>query len=238
MILTVLYQISHQTTYSFSQAVLLKPHILRLCPRSDSFNQLQQFALSVQPEPEGRSDLVDLDGNNIIKLWFANPTEQLNIQISAQVATSCSNPFNYLLEPWAMSLPFDYPGSLLRQLDPYLKPYGFVNDSCALELAQDIFAAAQGNTLDFLFTLNQRIYQECEYIIRQSGAAFPAGITWRRKQGSCRDYTVLFIEVCRAMGIAARFVSGYQEGDEEQQNRDLHGQSRQQMKQNTFQRNL
>ena len=40
--------------------------------------------------------------------------------------------------------------------------------------------------------------------------------------GSCRDYAVLFMEVCRAMGIPARFVSGYQEGDTEQESRDLH----------------
>jgi transglutaminase-like putative cysteine protease len=30
------------------------------------------------------------------------------------------------------------------------------------------------------------------------------------------------MEICRAMGLAARFVSGYQEGDVEQDNRDLH----------------
>ena len=78
------------------------------------------------------------------------------------------------------------------------------------------------NTLDFLFALNQRIYQDCEYIIRETGKPYPAGMTWRRKKGSCRDYTVLFMEVCRAVGIAARFVSGYQEGDAQQQNRDLH----------------
>ena len=185
-------------------------------------NQLHQFSLAVQPEPQGRSDFVDLDGNNLIKLWFDQPTEELSIQILAKVETSCTNPFNYLLEPWAISLPFDYPSSLLRQLEPYLKSSGFVSDGAASALAQDILVATQGNTLDFLFTLNQRIYQECEYVTRESGAAFPPGITWRNKQGSCRDYTVLFMEVCRAMGIAARFVSGYQEGDPEQQSRDLH----------------
>ena len=91
-----------------------------------------------------------------------------------------------------------------------------------MELAQEIAIATQGNTLNFLFTLNQRIYQDCEYTIRHVGEPFPAGVTWRNKIGSCRDYAVLFMEVCRAVGIAARFVSGYQEGDEEQQSRDLH----------------
>ncbi len=176
----------------------------------------------VLPQPQGSSDFVDLDGSNLIKLWFGQPTEKLSIQTLAQVETSCTNPFAYLLEPWANIIPFDYPSSLLKQLEPYLRTYSFVPDGSALELAQDIAVTTKGNTLDFLFTLNQRIYQDCKYIIRDTGEPFPAGVTWRDKQGSCRDYAVLFMEVCRAVGIAPRFVSGYQEGDLEQQSRDLH----------------
>jgi transglutaminase-like putative cysteine protease len=193
-----------------------------LRPRSDRFNQLQSFTLSVLPLAQGSSDFIDLDGNNLIKLWFEQPTEKLSIQTLARVETSCTNPFVYLLEPWATTIPFDYPSSLLKQLEPYLRPYSFVQDSSVLELAQEMAIANQGNTLNFLFTLNQRIYQDCQYIIRDLGEPFPAGVTWRDKQGSCRDYTVLFMEVCRAIGIAARFVSGYQEGDSGQQSRDLH----------------
>jgi transglutaminase-like putative cysteine protease len=193
-----------------------------LRPRSDRFNQLQSFTLSVLPLTQGSSDFIDLDGNNLIKLWFDRPTNKLSIQTLARVETSCTNPFTYLLEPWAITLPFDYPSSVLQQLEPYLRPYSFVQDSSALELAQEIAIATQGNTLNFLFTLNQRIYQDCQYIIRDIGEPFPAGVTWRDKQGSCRDYAVLFMEVCRAIGIAARFVSGYQEGDSTQQSRDLH----------------
>ena len=193
-----------------------------MCPRSDRAQQLQSFTLSVLPIPQGTSNFVDLDGNNLTKLWFDTPTQQLSIQTICKVETTCTNPFNYLLESWALSIPFNYPCSLRQQLEPYLHPYGFVADSSALELAQEIAIATQNNTLDFLFALNQRIYKECSYSIRDIGEPFPAGVTWRNKQGSCRDYAVLFMEVCRAMGIAARFVSGYQEGDELQQSRDLH----------------
>ncbi|MFM7576061.1 MAG: transglutaminase-like domain-containing protein, partial [Microcystaceae cyanobacterium] len=49
-----------------------------------------------------------------------------------------------------------------------------------------------------------------------------AGITWRNKRGSCRDLTILFMEVCRTMGLAARFVSGYQEGDQATEDWELH----------------
>lgn len=176
----------------------------------------------MQPHPQGSSNFIDLDGSNLTKLWFIKPTEILSIQTLAQVETSCTNPFAYLLEPWANSLPLDYPSSLLRQLEPYLRPYSFVSDSTALELAQEIAIATNNNILDFLFALNQRIYQDCQYIIRDTGEPFPPGVTWRSRKGSCRDYAVLFMDVCRAMGIAARFVSGYQEGDAQQQSRDLH----------------
>ena len=174
------------------------------------------------PFAQGSSDFVDLDGNNILKLWFEQPTQQLSIQTMAKVETSCTNPFAYMLEPWAITFPFDYPSSLLQQLKPYLNCYGFVADSSALALAQELLIEAQSNTLDFLFALNQRIYQDCKYIIRETGEPLPPGITWRSKTGSCRDYAVLFMEVCRTVGIAARFVSGYQEGDVSQSVRDLH----------------
>ena len=202
--------------------VYLSPHLLRLCPRLDRSIQLHSFSWSVLPLCRGSSEFVDLDGNNLIKLWFAEATENLAIQTILKVETSRQNPFDYMLEPWAIALPFDYPSSLLSQLQPYLKPYSFVVDSTALALGQEILVAAQGNTLDFLFELNQRIYQDCQYIIRETGAPLPPGVTWRDRQGSCRDYAVLFMEVCRTMGVAARFVSGYQEGDPKQESRDLH----------------
>lgn len=201
----------------------LKPHLLRLCPRSDRFTQVHDFSWSVLPLCEGSSAIIDLDGNNLTKLWFVEATQQLSIQTIAKVETSCTNPFAYMLEPWAINFPFDYPRSLFQQLEPYLQCHGLVADSSALELAQELMMATDGNTLNFLFALNQRIYQDCEYVVRDFGEPFPPGVTWRGKQGSCRDYAVLFMEVCRVMGIAARFVSGYQEGDSEQHSRDLHG---------------
>ncbi|HHP7229561.1 MAG TPA: transglutaminase N-terminal domain-containing protein [Xenococcaceae cyanobacterium] len=218
----MLYQISHQTIYTYNQPVLLKPHIVRLRPRDNNWQKLHNFSLLVSPQPQGITELVDLDDNNLTKLWFTEPTNQLSLQTLATVETLIDNPFNYLLEPWAIQLPFDYPYSLWQQLQAYLQQYSFVPDAVALELAQEILHKTQGNTISFLATLNQYIYEKCEYIIRETGEPWQAGITWRNKQGSCRDFTVLFMEVCRAIGIATRFVSGYQEGDRDQTARDLH----------------
>jgi len=48
------------------------------------------------------------------------------------------------------------------------------------------------------------IYQQRE----EPGVQAPA-TTLTSRAGSCRDFATLFIEACRYLGLAARFVSGY-----------------------------
>ncbi|MEB3295428.1 MAG: transglutaminase family protein [Synechococcales bacterium] len=219
------YHITHTTLYTYSHAVLLQPHLLRLRPRSDGWQTLEQFELTIFPEPLAQSPITDLDGNATIKLWFApEPSHHLKIITTSQVTTHLDNPFIYLLEPWVLQLPMDYPSALAAQLQPYwLNPPGSpAIDPAVVQLAQEVLLASDGAVIEFLTLLNQRIYQECHYQIRETGHAYPPGITWREKKGSCRDFTLLFIATCRAIGLAARFVSGYQEGDVDTEDRSLH----------------
>jgi transglutaminase-like putative cysteine protease len=112
---------------------------------------------------------------------------------------------------------------MLQQLQPYLNGYSIAGiDPIAVQLGQEISEATNGDVIAFLGELNQFIYSSCQYLIRETGNPLPPGRTWSEKKGSCRDLTVLFIEVCRAMGLAARFVSGYQEGDLDNSEYHLH----------------
>ncbi|MBF2077919.1 MAG: transglutaminase family protein [Synechococcales cyanobacterium T60_A2020_003] len=221
------YQITHQTAYIYSEPVALAPHMLRLRPRSDANQQLHRFDLSIEPAPVGQSAMIDLDGNSIHKVWFSDtPVSELLITTVSEVETLCTNPFAYLLDPWAVNLPPAYSDSPPLGLQPYLAGYlskipGAI-DPVAAQLAQEVWYEVSGNTVAFLSTLNQRIYEHCGYTIRETGGPFPPGVTWTKKSGSCRDVSVLFMEACRAMGLAARFVSGYQEGDVDTNDRHLH----------------
>lgn len=218
----MLYNIIHRTIYTYNQPVWLQPHLIRLQARNDAWQQLHSCSWIIDPIPATVSQMIDLDGNNLMKIWFNEATEKLELKFITQIETKKTNPFDYLVEPWAVKLPIDYPSSLFTQLHPYLQPYGKFLDPLILELAQEIDLEVNGNTITFLSHLNQKLYENCDYIVRETGEPWPAGVTWRRKVGSCRDFAILFMEVCRAVGLATRFVSGYQEGDVEQDNRDLH----------------
>lgn len=221
------YRIHHTTTYRYDAAVVLQPHVVRLRPRSDGNQWVQQFDLTISPTPLGYSENTDLDGNAIAKVWFApEPTRSLTIHAVSQVETTCTNPFNYLLEPWVRQLPLDYPTLLLTQLQSYLggqhPSTTMVFDPAVVQFAQDLWMKSDGNPSQFLTMLNQQIYAQCHYQVRESGNPLPPGVTWAQKVGTCRDFAVLFMEVCRVVGLAARFVSGYQEGDLDSTDRHLH----------------
>jgi transglutaminase-like putative cysteine protease len=211
-----IYQIEHAIDYKYDRPVTFAPHQIRLRPRSNLHQSVTKFALRISPTPQKIVEAVDLDGNDSLVAWFDNnPTPQLQIQIQATVTTNLVDPFDYLLAPWAASLPLDYPLSMSSQLQPYLTGYlGRSIDPIAAEIAAEIWTAVDGNTLSFLTKLNQRIYHNCTYSLRQTGAALPPSSVWNNRAGSCRDLTVLFIEVCRAAGLAGRFVSGYEAGAE------------------------
>ncbi len=213
------YHLRHSTTYKYDRPVALSPHLLRLQPRSGGAQSVQHYEAIVNPLPLHTSSLLDLAGNTITQLRFAPDQLLTSLEIitTAQVTTHCTNPFDYLLEPWAVTFPINYPTSVLSQLQGYFAPLAIAEplDPIVYELAIETSQAVDHNTSLFLTALSQRIYTSCTYQIRETGSPLPAGITWRQKSGSCRDLTVLFIAACRAMGLAARFVSGYTEGEPE-----------------------
>ncbi|AFY70154.1 transglutaminase domain-containing protein [Thalassoporum mexicanum PCC 7367] len=218
------YRITHTTTYKYSQPVELSSHIVRLRPRCDVAQKLLSFDVEITPTPVGAYKSVEIDGNANYKYQFEGKTELLRFQVTSGVETQRSNPFNFMLDAYAVELPIDYPSSILNALQPYLWRHGVSTsiDAIATQLAQEIYLASNANVVTFLSELNVKINSSCEYVIRETGSPLPAGVTWSQKVGSCRDFAVLFIECCRAVGLAARFVSGYHEGDPDEPEQHLH----------------
>ncbi len=218
----VRYRIIHHTRYQYTEPVQLGVHTLRLQPRVDGSQRLYDFTYEIAPTPKKSMDWLDLEGNVCRQVWFDEAdTTTLVIITQCDVETLRPNPFDYLISDWAMIAPLDYPQSLQRQITPYLSsPY--VESPAVVDWAQQFLHQVDGNVGLFLTNLTQTIYQTCTYEVRTKGAPWPPAVVLSKQRGTCRDFTVLFMAACRAVGLAARFVSGYQRGDADQTAHELH----------------
>jgi transglutaminase-like putative cysteine protease len=197
----------HSTSYRYSNPVHLEPHVIHLRPRDDGSQRLTAFALDVTPRPAGRSDALDQDGNVATHVWFEGLTEEFCVRTSFQIETLRDNPFDYLLQDSDRDVPVQYAESLRSPLIPYLRAD---HDPSVHELARQVAVEVNWQTTAFLGNLSRRLFESLRQINRPNGAPYPPARTLAEGAGSCRDLAVLFCAACRAMGIAARFVSGYE----------------------------
>lgn len=217
----MIYQVSHHTRYTYSGPVFVEPHEVRLIPRADACQKINSFTLAVNPQPAGIHHYLDIENNCAICLWFGDKTGALDITTSFQVETVCPNPFTYLVsDSDFLQLPVKYSNSDALVLAPYRSvPAG---NKDLLSFGKSVASEVNGRTLDFLTRLCQKIYQNFKVETREQGPPLPPDTTLKNKKGACRDLVMLFMTICRNYGLAARFVSGYQEGDSDMKHRQLH----------------
>ena len=216
-------EITHTTRYEFSQPVFLDPHALRFQPRSDGGQWPLEFELEIDPAPAGQSSYLDAAGNVVTSAWFEGLHDSLSISARSIVAMLRNNPFDYLPDASRSLLPVFY-GEEANALRQYLwreaTPAGCVDEVAVF--AARMRAAARGELLSLLSSLNQTMFERLTLIRREDGDAWSSRHTWREKCGACRDLAWLFVDVCRAAGVAARFVSGYEDSVLARETYDLH----------------
>jgi transglutaminase-like putative cysteine protease len=204
-------RIVHHTRYDYSQPVSFAPHALYLRPRETPRVRLHDFALTMTPTARRIATDDPLD-NALDWVFFAaeNLSPRLEFHTELMVETLETNPFDFFLRPSALSFPFTYETAERVALTPCLAPRA---DSPPPEvmhawLNQHV-AGAPAETVPYLMTLNRAVQHALTYTRREEQGIQSAAETLRLGSGSCRDYAVLLIELCRLLGLAARFVSGY-----------------------------
>ena len=216
----MLFHVTHITEFRYSHPVFLEPHRVQLRPRHDGCQRLLDFDMHVDPAPAGLSACIELDGNASDRLWFNDLQKRLAITTRFTVETLCTNPFDYILDPAGLRLPMVYDEEVSAALAPYRDRAN--SRSAVLDFAEAIAEEVDRETAAFLIILTNRIQERSEIILRRRGDPWPASRTLTQGRGACRDLAVLMMDACRAMGLAARFVSGYQEADPARTERELH----------------
>lgn len=213
------FDIRHVTRYRYDRPAFLEPQTFRLRPRESASQNLLRYSLEIGPRPAGLVQSLDAEGNSMALAWFEGLCDGLTLSSTCTVITSDCNPFGFLLTDGCERLPVHYPAPLNTLLAPCM---GSLHDDDVVTFSQQVAKETGNRTLDFLVSLAATIERQNRHVVRPHGPPVPAAATLAAAYGSCRDLAVLFIETCRAQGLAARFVSGYQAEGHDNNTRHLH----------------
>src|SRR6478672_10581655 len=206
--------LEHRTSYTFDRLVELLPHVVRLRPAPHSRTPIEAYSLQVEPADHFVNWQQDAFGNFLARLVFPTRARSLTITVGLIADMKVINPFDFFIEEYAETFPFEYTKDLLEDLKPYLRPVDEEDvDSGPGELAQawvKNFVINPGmRTIDFLVAVNHGVNSDVGYSVRMEPGVQTPDFTLRTGIGSCRDSAWLLVSVLRQMGLAARFVSGY-----------------------------
>lgn len=205
-----LISLSHVTTYTYRSPVAFGDHRLMVRPRESYDQHLLNATLEIEPQPSSIRWLQDVFGNAVAIARFDRRAERLRIVSRVEVQHDPARLDDIHIEDYARHYPFTYASEdmadLLRSIErQHLDPLRQV-DAWARHFVN---GSGQTATLAMLARMTAAIKRDFTYVSRvEQGTQTPVE-TLTRKQGTCRDYAVLMIEAVRALGLAARFVSGY-----------------------------
>ncbi len=201
-------RVTHLSRYDYSSPVAFAPHALYLRPRENPRQRLHNFSLAITPAARLVTTR-DMQENPLDCAYFAPDltASRLEFRTEFLVETLDANPFDFLLKSSALNFPFAYDPAESFALAPCLTPPA---DPAALRawLVRHLPDPPR-ETVSFLTALNTAVLQSLSYRWRDEPGIQSATETLALGSGTCRDYAVLFIELCRLHGLAARFVSGY-----------------------------
>jgi len=204
-------RIEHLTRHRYSGPVSFSAHNLYLRPIEGHLRRVHRFSVDTIPAST-QSYVRDVNGNTLLKCNFAlNESDILEFRTEIDVEINEDNPYDFLLESYALQYPFTYKGADATALVPFLLNEVLEDENKVLDWFNQAVPspAKHPDIVQFLTDLNHAIRRDIAYVRRDEEGIQSPNMTLSLRSGACRDMAALFISTVRQLGLAARFVSGY-----------------------------
>jgi transglutaminase-like putative cysteine protease len=209
----IVYRIEHETRYAYEAAVATSQHVAWLEPRAAPRQFLRSYALTVTPEPLRVLRRFDYFGNVVHQFELLRPHLEMRVVSEGIVEVQHCDAV-----PSPESSPaWENVRDQLRQaqtIDARLaSEFSFESPQVAIDrniaaYARSCFEAGRP-LLDGAVALMHRIHSEFTFDASATTPATPVSKVLADRRGVCQDFAHFQIACLRAMGLPARYVSGY-----------------------------
>jgi transglutaminase-like putative cysteine protease len=200
--------VRHVTTYHYRQPVAFGEHRMMLRPRDDDDQRVLKAGVDITPEPSRIDWSLDSFGNHVATVRFADRATELRFESTMAVDHAPARFQPGDIADHARTYPFAYGTEDAHDLARYIAQ---PSRHPLLERWASAFLREDGSadTHALLVGMTQAIQSRFKHGARHQKGTHDPLRTLELGGGSCRDLAVLMIAALRTLGIAARFVSGY-----------------------------
>ena len=204
------YRITHQTDYRYGSSVAQSNHLVHLGPRLTKGQFIESHELTITPHPANRREFTDYFGNPAVQLTIEEDHNVLSVHSQSVISVQRDQ-----TEALAQSVAsWETVRDLMRDArfahEAEFSCYSHFATPTAGIAAYGAESFAPGRPLlQAVKELTARIFEDFEYDSAVTDASTPVTKVFEIKGGVCQDFAHLQIACLRALGLPARYVSGY-----------------------------
>ena len=206
----MLLHVRHETLYHYTPAVENAQHAVHLRPGHGSGQSLLQHALHISPQPMQQREALDVYGNSKLYFSLQNSHDEL-VVIADSVVQTHERVANTIAPAWErVREAFRYRAGAAYSSAwefAFASPYVPRHEAFA-DFAKPSFTPGRP-LLDAAHDLMSRIHSAMTYDGDSTDVDTPALVALEQRKGVCQDFAHIMVACCRAMGLPARYVSGY-----------------------------
>jgi transglutaminase-like putative cysteine protease len=208
------YTVNHQTVYQYGSTVVSGQNEARLLPRDTEWQTCRHCWIDVQPAATVATEREDFFGNrvhyiavqDIHQAFEVNAYSEVDVNARAISEKTVSRAWQEVRRTLQ-----EAPDATVLDARQFVLASPFVSRSSELQSYAEMSFAPGRSLTEATRDLTTRIFREFTYDPQFTTVATPLREVFESRRGVCQDFAHLAIACVRAMGLAARYVSGYLE---------------------------
>ncbi|MEP0712606.1 MAG: transglutaminase family protein [Algoriphagus sp.] len=208
------YKVTHITDYIYDFPATLCHNLMFQIPPELAFQQVLEYSCEINPRPSSELEREDFFGNKY--LYFSVERPHKNLTVKSTSVVQLSTPAWMSVKP-AFTLPWEKVVELLHSTQTSTDIRQYYLESKHVQFVEGIHEYSLKSftpnrpIMEAMMDLNTRIFEDFTFTPGFTDISTPLEKVFKHKKGVCQDFAHFSLACIRAIGLSARYVSGYLE---------------------------